>query len=67
MRIIALVIGNNNYSDPDKLENAVNDAKSMEDVICLEKKKLILIIKSVTLKIYQGDAFLFSAINDVLI
>lgn len=45
MRIIALVIGNNNYSDPDKLENAVNDAKSMEDVICLEKKKLILLIK----------------------
>lgn len=45
MRIIALVIGNNNYSDPNKLENAVNDAKSMEDVICLEKKKLILLIK----------------------
>ncbi|MDD7304810.1 MAG: caspase family protein [Prevotellaceae bacterium] len=45
MRIIALVIGNNNYSDPDKLENAVNDAKSMKDVICLEKKKLILLIK----------------------
>ena len=34
MRIIALVIGNNNYPDPDKLENAVNDAKSMEDVFC---------------------------------
>ena len=33
MRIIALVIGNNNYPDPDKLENAVNDAKSMEDVL----------------------------------
>ena len=66
MRIIALVIGNNNYSDPNKLENAVNDAKSMEDVICLEKKKLILLIKSVTLK-YQGDDFLFSAINYVLI
>ena len=32
MRIIALVIGNNNYFDPYKLENAVNDAKSMEDV-----------------------------------
>lgn len=45
MRIIALVIGNNNYSDPNKLENAVNDAKSMEDVICLEKKKIILLIK----------------------
>ena len=26
-------------------------------LICLEKKKLILLIKSVTLKIYQGDAF----------
>lgn len=45
MRIIALVIGNNNYSDPNKLENAVNDAKSMEDVICIEKKKQILFIK----------------------
>ena len=67
MRIIALVIGNNNYSDPNKLENAVNDAKSMEDVICIEKKKQILLIKSVTLKIYQGDVFLFSAINYVLI
>ena len=32
MRIIALVIGNNNYPEPDKLKNAVNDAKSMEDV-----------------------------------
>lgn len=39
----------------------------MEDGICIEKKKLILLIKSVTLKIYQGDAFLFSAINYVLI
>ena len=45
MRIITLVIGNNNYSDPDKLENAVNDAKSMEDVICLEKKKTNFIHK----------------------
>ena len=43
MRIIALVIGNNNYSDPNKLENAVNDAKSMEDVICIEKKLILLI------------------------
>ena len=45
MRIIALVIGNNNYSDPNKRENAVHDAKSMEDVICIEKKKIILLIK----------------------
>ena len=33
MRIIELVIGNNNYSDPNKLEKAAKDAKSMQDVI----------------------------------
>lgn len=32
MKVIAVVIGNNNYLDPDKLDNAVNDAKSIEDV-----------------------------------
>ena len=60
MRIIALVIGNNNYSDPNKLENAVNDAKSMEDVICLEKKKLILLIKDFKLKSFYITLFLYS-------
>ncbi len=32
MRVLAVVIGNNNYFDPDKLKNAVNDAKAMEEV-----------------------------------
>ena len=32
MKVIAVVIGNNNYYDPYKLNNAVNDAKSMVDV-----------------------------------
>lgn len=32
MKVIAVVIGNNNYYDPYKLNNAVNDAKSMADV-----------------------------------
>ena len=32
MKVLALVIGNNNYFDPDKLDNAVNDAQSIEDV-----------------------------------
>ena len=67
MRIIALVIGNNNYSDPNKLENAVNDAKSMEDVICIEKKTNFINKKASPWKYNQGDAFLFSAINYVLI
>ena len=32
MKVIAVVIGNDNYYDPYKLNNAVNDAKSMVDV-----------------------------------
>lgn len=32
MKVIAVVIGNNNYYDPYKLNNAVNDAKSIADV-----------------------------------
>lgn len=32
MKVLAAVIGNNNYFDPDKLKNAVNDAKAMADV-----------------------------------
>lgn len=32
MQVLALVIGNNNYFEPDKLKNAVNDAKAIEDV-----------------------------------
>ncbi len=32
MKVLAIVIGNNNYYEPDELKNAVNDAKSMEDV-----------------------------------
>lgn len=32
MKVLAVVIGNNNYYDPDKLKNAVNDAKAMEEV-----------------------------------
>jgi hypothetical protein len=32
MKVIAVVIGNNNYYDPYKFNNAVNDAKSMADV-----------------------------------
>lgn len=32
MKVIAVVIGNNNYYDPYRLNNAVNDAKSMEEI-----------------------------------
>ncbi len=32
MKVIAIVIGNNNYYEPYKLNNAVNDATSMADV-----------------------------------
>lgn len=32
MKVLAVVIGNNKYYEPDELKNAVNDAKSMEDV-----------------------------------
>ena len=32
MIVIAIVIGNNNYYEPYKLNNAVNDAMSMVDV-----------------------------------
>ncbi len=32
MKVLAVVIGNNQYPDPDKLTNAVNDAKAMEGV-----------------------------------
>ena len=32
MKVLAVVIGNNSYFDPDKLKNAVNDAKAMKEV-----------------------------------
>lgn len=32
MKVLAVVIGNNDYFDPDKLKNAVNDAQAMETV-----------------------------------
>ena len=32
MRVYALVIGNNDYPDPDKLQNAVADAQAMASV-----------------------------------
>ena len=32
MRVFALVIGNNDYPDPDKLKNAVADAQAMASV-----------------------------------
>lgn len=32
MNVLAVVIGNNQYPDPDKLTNAVNDAKAIEKV-----------------------------------
>ena len=32
MKVVAVIIGNNNYYDPDKLKNAVNDAQAMENV-----------------------------------
>ncbi len=32
MKVLAVVIGNNKYYEPDELKNAVNDAKAMEDV-----------------------------------
>ena len=32
MKVVAVAIGNNNYYDPDKLKNAVNDAQAMENV-----------------------------------
>lgn len=32
MKVLAVVIGNNKYYEPDDLKNAVNDAKAMEDV-----------------------------------
>ena len=42
MRIIALVIGNNNYPDPDKLEDAVNDAKSTTSLFYRLKRKSLI-------------------------
>ena len=32
MKILAIVIGNNNYPDPDKLTGAIADAQAMHDV-----------------------------------
>ena len=32
MKVLAIVIGNSNYFDPDKLKNAVGDAKAIEEV-----------------------------------
>ena len=32
MKVVAVIIGNNNYYDPDKLKNAVNDAQAMENI-----------------------------------
>ena len=31
MKVLAVVIGNNNYFDPDKLKNAVHDAEEMAE------------------------------------
>ena len=42
MRIIALVIGNNNYPDPDKLENAVNDAEPTTSLFYRLKRKSLI-------------------------
>ena len=32
MKVLAIVIGNNDYPEPDKLTNAVADAEAMRDV-----------------------------------
>ena len=32
MNVLAIIIGNNNYPEPDKLTNAIADAKAMCDV-----------------------------------
>lgn len=32
MKVLAIVIGNDDYPSPDKLKNAVTDAKAMEAV-----------------------------------